>query len=82
MNNIYANITAVGKYLPKSTIKNDYFEQNLDTSNDWIISRTGIKERRQVAKGEASVSMGTKAIQDLLNTTSIKAKDIDAIMIL
>ena len=49
-----ANITAVGKYTPENIITNYDFEKNIDTSHDWIVSRTGIKERRKVSKGETS----------------------------
>ena len=49
-----ANIISVGKFLPKKVIKNSEFEKKLDTSDEWIVSRTGIKERRQLELGKAS----------------------------
>ena len=76
-----ANITAVGKFLPEKVIKNSEFEKYLDTSDEWIISRTGIKERRQLELGKASSYMAIKAIEKLLERRKIKAIDIDAIIV-
>ena len=76
-----ANITAVGKFLPEKVIKNSEFEKYLDTSDEWIISRTGIKERRQLELGKASSYMAIKAIEQLLERRKIKAIDIDAIIV-
>ena len=76
-----ANITAVGKFLPEKVIKNSEFEKYLDTSDQWIISRTGIKERRQLELGKASSYMAIKAIEQLLERRKIKASDIDAIIV-
>ena len=80
-NNIKANITAVGKYVPEKTITNHDFEKKLDTNNDWIVSRTGIKERRQVPTGKASAYMGIKAVKNLLQNTHVKPEDIDVIIV-
>ena len=76
-----ANITALGKFLPEKVIKNSDFEKYLDTSDEWIISRTGIKERRQLELGKASSYMAIKAIEQLLERRKIKASDIDAIIV-
>ncbi|MBA93980.1 MAG: 3-oxoacyl-ACP synthase [Candidatus Marinimicrobia bacterium] len=76
-----ANITAVGKFLPEKVIKNSEFEKYLDTSDEWIISRTGIKERRQLELGKASSYMAIKAIEQLLERRKIKASDIDSIIV-
>ncbi len=76
-----ANITAVGKFLPEKVIKNSEFEKYLDTSDEWIISRTGIKERRQLELGKASSYMAIKAIEQLLKRRKIKASDIQAIIV-
>ena len=76
-----ANITAVGKFLPEKVIKNSEFEKYLDTSDEWIISRTGIKERRKLELGKASSYMAIKAIEQLLERRKIKAIDIDAIIV-
>ena len=60
-----ANITAVGKFVPDEIISNAEFEKTLDTSNEWIISRTGIEERRKLELGKASSYMAIKAIEKL-----------------
>ena len=66
-----ANITAVGKYLPKKVITNQDMEKLVETSDEWIQSRTGIRERRKVQKGEATVEMSTNAVHNLLNKTLV-----------
>ena len=84
MKNIHkfqANITAIGKYVPKKNITNYDFEKKIDTSHEWIVSRTGIKERRQAAKGEASVYMGTQAAKEIIKSRKINPEEIDAIIV-
>ena len=76
-----ANITSVGKFLPEKIIKNSVFEEYLDTSDEWIVSRTGIKERRKLELGKASSYMAIKAIEQLINRRGIKADDIDVIIV-
>jgi 3-oxoacyl-[acyl-carrier-protein] synthase-3 len=76
-----ANITAIGKFLPEKVIKNSEFEKYLNTSDEWIISRTGIKERRQLELGKASSYMAIKAIEQVLDRSKIQANDIDAIIV-
>ena len=74
-NTLRANITAVGKYVPDKIITNYDFEKDLDTNNEWIVSRTGIKERRQISNEESSVSMGTQAIKNILKNTKLNPKN-------
>ena len=76
-----ANITSVGKFLPSKIIYNLEFEKTLDTSNQWIISRTGISERRQLESGKASSYMAIKAIEELINNKNININDIDLIIV-
>ena len=76
-----ANITAIGKFLPEKIIKNSEFEKYLDTSDEWIVSRTGIKERRKLESGKASSYMAIKAIDQLLERRNITANEIDAIIV-
>ena len=78
---IQANITAVGKYVPEKIVTNYDLEKILDTNNDWIVSRTGIKERRQVSNGKASVYMATEAIKDIIKNKNLDPKEIDAIIV-
>jgi len=76
-----AKITSLGKFLPDKIIKNSEFEKFLDTSDEWIISRTGIKERRQLEIGKASSYMAIKAIEQLINRIKININEIDAIIV-
>ena len=76
-----ANITAVEKFVPDKIISNIEFEKTLDTSNEWIISRTGIEERRKLELGKASSDMAIKAIEKLFKNNSIKPNDIDVIIV-
>ena len=76
-----ANITATGKYLPERIITNIELEKLVDTSDEWIQTRTGICERRIVKKGQASSEMSTNAVLDLMNKHNVSAKEIDAIII-
>ena len=57
------------------------FEDYLDTTDEWIISRTGIKERRRLENGKASSFMAIKAIEDLFEKTNVPPNEIDAIIV-
>ena len=76
-----ANITAVGKYLPKNIITNADLEKMVDTNDEWIRTRTGIQERRIVDKGQASVEMSINAIQQILDSRDLDPTEIDAIIV-
>ena len=76
-----AQITSLGKFLPDKVIKNSEFEKFLDTSDEWIVSRTGIKERRKLDIGKASSYMAIKAIEQLINRTKIDINEVDAIIV-
>ena len=76
-----ANITATGKYLPKEVLTNQDMAKLVETSDEWIQTRTGIRERRKVQKGEATVDMSTNAVRDLMERYDLDAKEIDAIIV-
>ena len=76
-----ANITSIGKFLPDNVLNNSVFEDYLDTTDEWIISRTGIKERRRLENGKASSFMAIKAIEDLFEKTNVSPNEIDAIIV-
>src|SRR5690606_15319237 len=81
MNKTTAAITAVGKYLPDYVLSNQVLETMVDTNDEWITSRTGIKERRILKKpGEGTSYMAIKAAQDLINKSGIDPKEIDMII--
>lgn len=81
MNKIRAAITGVGGYVPDYVLTNKELETMVETSDEWITSRTGIKERR-ILKGEGKgVSvLGIEAVKDLLAKTKVDPKEIDAII--
>lgn len=81
MTKIRAAITGVGGYVPDYILTNQELETMVETSDEWITSRTGIKERR-VLKGEGRGTsyMGTAAVKELLEKTKTDAKDIDLIL--
>lgn len=70
-----------GAYLPENIIHNDYFSKYLDTSNEWIESRSGIIERRFVKEGETTSGMATAAAQEALRNAGISAIQVDAIIV-
>ncbi len=81
MNKIRAAITGVGGYVPDYILTNKELETMVDTNDEWITSRTGIKERR-ILKGEKQgVSvMGIAAVKDMLRKTKTDPKEIDLII--
>ncbi len=81
MSNIRAAITGVGGYVPDYILTNKELEKMVETNDEWITSRTGIKERR-ILKGEhQGVSvMGIAAMKDLLAKTKLDPKEIDLII--
>ena len=81
MNELTANITAVGKYLPEKKLTNKDLENFLDTSDEWIQDRTGIHTRRIASKNEATSDLCINAIKELLNRKNIDPNDIDAIIV-
>jgi len=76
-----ANITAAGKYLPKKVLTNHDLENIVETSDEWIQSRTGIRERRIVQNGEATAEMSTNAIRDLMKKKNLDPEEIDTIIV-
>ncbi len=78
---IRAAITGVASYVPKKVITNFDLEKMVDTNNEWIVSRTGIRERHIAAEGEASSDMSVSAVSKLLAETGTDANDIDAIIV-
>ena len=76
-----AKITATAHYLPKRVLTNAELEKMVDTSDEWIRSRTGISERHIVAENEASSDMATEVAKALLKKRGISGNDVDVIII-
>ncbi len=76
-----AAITAVGKYVPDTVLTNEDFEKIVDTNSEWILSRTGIKQRGILKDpGLASAYLGTQAVQNLIEKSNLDPNTIDAII--
>jgi 3-oxoacyl-[acyl-carrier-protein] synthase-3 len=73
-------ITAPGQHYPDRIVTNDDFAAYLDTSDEWITERTGIKTRHWVAPGEASSDLGAKALEMALKGRGIGPESLDAII--
>ena len=78
MTKITAAITAVGKYVPEHTLTNKELESMVDTNDEWITTRTGIKERRILKEEGAGTSfMAIREAEDLLNKSGVNASEIE-----
>lgn len=81
MNKITAAITAIGSYVPDYVLSNQVLETLVDTNDEWITSRTGIKERRLLKEeGQGTSFMAIKAAQNLLEKANLDPKEIDLII--
>lgn len=74
-------ILSCGAYLPSRIVTNDELSQNLDTSHEWIVERTGIHQRHVAAEGELTSDLGTAAAKQALERANIKASEIDLIVV-
>lgn len=75
------SITAVGSYVPQRVITNHDLEKMVDTSDEWIVTRTGIRERRVAAENEYTSDMAAKAAERALAKAGIKPEEIDLIIV-
>lgn len=73
-------ITAVGHYVPDKVLSNADFEKMVDTTDEWIRTRTGIVERR-ICEDGASAHLGAKALTAMLNNRGMKAEELDLIIV-
>jgi 3-oxoacyl-[acyl-carrier-protein] synthase III len=81
MAKIRAAITGVGAFLPEYRLTNDEISTMVDTSDEWIMQRIGIKERRILKeKGKATSDMGTAAVKELLKKTNTSPNDVDLLI--
>ena len=81
MNNINAAITAVHGEVPEKVLTNKDLEKMVDTNDEWIITRTGIKERRIVQDGETLSDLGAKVVKEICSKRGITPLDIDMIIV-
>ena len=79
---ITAAITAVGKYVPEYVLTNKELETMVDTNDEWITTRTGIKERRVLKEeGLGTSYMAIKAAEDLLQKSNTNPAEIDLVIV-
>ncbi len=78
---VRAKISALGTYVPPRVLSNDDLEKMVETSNDWILERTGIRERHLVDKGVATSDLAAEAGRKALAKRGITATDLDAILV-
>lgn len=76
-----AGIIGVGEYLPEKILTNAELEKMVDTSDEWITTRTGIKERHLAGAGEAASDLALKAAKRALENASLKAEDLELIVV-
>ncbi len=81
MSKLHAKITATSHYLPERRVTNKDLEKVVDTSDEWIFERTGIRERRVVAKGEATSDLAAGAAKILLEKNGLDPAEIDLIIV-
>jgi 3-oxoacyl-[acyl-carrier-protein] synthase III len=78
---IYSKIEGTGSYLPKKILSNADLEKMVDTTDEWIFSRTGIRERHIAAKGEHTSDLALEAAKNAIASAGIDANQIDLIIV-
>jgi 3-oxoacyl-[acyl-carrier-protein] synthase-3 len=74
-------ILGTGSYVPEKVLTNSDLEKMVDTNDEWIVSRTGIRERRIAAPEEASSDLSVKAAEKALKSAGVSAEEIDLIIV-
>ena len=77
----YAHVTGWGRYVPAQVLTNADLEKMVDTNDEWIVTRTGIRERRVAAAHETTASMGAVAGLRAIRTAGLDPDDIDLILL-
>jgi 3-oxoacyl-[acyl-carrier-protein] synthase III len=78
---IYSRIIGSGSYLPRNIVTNDDLAKRMDTSDEWIRTRTGIRQRHIAAEGETSSSLALEASKAAIASAGVAAQDIDLIIV-
>ncbi|NCO16305.1 MAG: 3-oxoacyl-ACP synthase [Rhodobacteraceae bacterium CG2_30_10_405] len=78
---IRAVVRGVGHYLPERVVENAEFEKSIETSDEWIRSRSGIERRRFAAEGQTTSDLATRAAEAALKDARLCANDLDAIIL-
>src|SRR5579871_6905756 len=77
----FARIAGLGRYVPSRVVTNTELAQTVDTSDEWIRSRTGIVERRFVSEGESTVTMAVRAGCQALECARVARADVDLVIV-
>ncbi len=75
-----AIIAGTGSYLPERRLNNDDLSKMVDTNDEWIVKRTGIRERRIAAKEESTATLATAAARRALESAGMEAKELDLVL--
>jgi len=78
---MFSKIIGTGGYLPKKIVTNKDLESTIDTTDEWIVERTGIKQRHIAEENETTSSMAVQASIDALSSANIQPEDIDLIIV-
>jgi 3-oxoacyl-[acyl-carrier-protein] synthase-3 len=78
---IYSRISGTGSYLPQKVLTNADMEKIVDTTDEWIFSRTGIKQRHIAAEGENTVDLAEQAAHHAMEAAGVSAEDLDLIIV-
>lgn len=76
-----AVVRGVGHYLPEQVVPNAWFEDKIDTSDEWIKSRSGIERRHFAAEGQTTSELATRAAQEALASAGLTPADVDALIV-
>ncbi|MCX8007836.1 MAG: beta-ketoacyl-ACP synthase 3, partial [Coriobacteriia bacterium] len=77
----HARIVGVGSYLPDTVLTNADLESMVDTSDEWIVARTGIRERRLADPGEATSDLAARAATRALDDAGVRPEDLDLLIV-
>ncbi len=80
-NRIYSRIAGTGSSLPKRVVTNDELARQVDTSDEWIATRTGIRQRHVAGEGETTVSLGLEAARQAMAAANVDPSEIDLIVL-
>jgi len=78
---MYARIIGTGRYLPEKILTNKDLEQMVDTSDQWIQDRTGIRQRHVAAEGQTTCDLAEQAARQAMDDAGLKARDIDLLLV-
>ena len=81
MNDVPVGILGLGAYLPERIMTNEEWSQHVDTSNEWIVARTGIERRRLAADDESTADLAVAAARSALADSGLEATDLDEIIV-